>query len=103
MGERCGSDRYTRTNGVRPSEAEIRSAAKLSRNTCTPDVALKLTEIWWETDIRGVLPAVQVPTLLMVAEGGGNNPEIAEYVASLMPNATSGWLRLLALKLRCGG
>jgi class 3 adenylate cyclase len=81
------ADRYTRTNGVRPSEAEIRSAAKLSRNTCTPDVALKLTEIWWETDIRGVLPAVQVPTLLVVAEGGGNNPEIAEYVASLMPNA----------------
>ena len=73
-------------NGIRPPEAAIRWRAKASRNTCTPEVALQLTEIWWQTDIRGVLPTVQVPTLL-IAEDGGDNPAICAHVASLMPQA----------------
>jgi class 3 adenylate cyclase len=81
------ADLFAESNGFRPPEAEIRLVAKLSRQTCTPDVALELTTIWWDTDIRPVLPAVQVPTLLLVAENSGANPDIAEYVATLMPNA----------------
>jgi class 3 adenylate cyclase/pimeloyl-ACP methyl ester carboxylesterase len=81
------ADLFARSNGARPPEAEIRHTAKLSRQTCTPDVALELSSIWWDTDIRPVLPAVQAPTLLIVGEEGGTNPEVAKHVASLMPNA----------------
>ena len=40
------------------------SAAKASRNACTPDVARALAKIWYESDVRGVLPAVQAPTTI---------------------------------------
>ena len=81
------ADMFSEQNNARPPEADIRQTAKLSRQTCTPDVALEISKIWWDTDIRPVLPAVQAPALLIVAEGSGTNPEVAEYVASLMPNA----------------
>jgi pimeloyl-ACP methyl ester carboxylesterase len=79
-------DQFTMDGGVRPSGAEIRHTAKLSRQTCTPDVALELCKIWWDTDVRPVLPAVQAPTLLIVGEGG-RMPAVGRYVESLMPNA----------------
>ena len=80
------ADQFVRDSGVRPSDDEIRNVAKSSRQTCTPDVALELARIWWDTDIRSVLPVVQTPTLLM-ADGDGQHPAVAEYMASLMPNA----------------
>jgi class 3 adenylate cyclase len=57
------------------------------RNTCTPDVARELARIWYDTDVRGVLSSVQVPTLLLVHAGRAQSMEVAEYVASLMPRA----------------
>jgi class 3 adenylate cyclase len=57
-----------------------------SRNACTPDVAQALSLIWYATDVRGILPSVQTPTLLLTGSAGGGTDE-AEYVASLMPNA----------------
>jgi class 3 adenylate cyclase len=85
---RAWDEQFAADTGSWPAEEEVRAIARISRNTCTPDVAGKLCEIWWETDVRGVLPTVQVPTLLMVGEGeGSKNPEVAEYVASLMPQA----------------
>ena len=47
-----------------PTEATI-GYGKLCRSTATPDVALELDRIWNETDVRGVLPAVRVPSLLL--------------------------------------
>jgi class 3 adenylate cyclase/pimeloyl-ACP methyl ester carboxylesterase len=61
--------------------------AMQSRNACTPDVALKLDEMWSETDVRGVLEAVNVPTLLLVHEERKESIEKAEYIASRMPAA----------------
>jgi class 3 adenylate cyclase len=84
---RAWAEQFAVDNGLQPPEEEVRAIVRVSRNTCTPDVAAKVCEIWWETDVRGVLPTVQVPTLLMVGEGEGQNPEVAEYVASLMPQA----------------
>src|SRR4029078_12194026 len=52
----------------------------------TRDVAEALEQIWWQTDIRGVLPSVRTPALLMVGEGDDRHRE-AEHVASLMPDA----------------
>ena len=39
--------------------------AKASRNACTPDVARALAKIWYESDVRAILPAVQVPTTIL--------------------------------------
>ena len=60
--------------------------AKASRNACTPDVAKALAQIWAESDVRDVLPAIKVPTLIM---SGSGEPEVerAAYVASLIPGA----------------
>jgi hypothetical protein len=88
---------FSELTGAPLPDAAVRWQAKLSRSGCTPDVAPELAEIWLQTDVRGVLPGVQAPTLLIVGDGEGNNVEIAEYVASLMPSATvavfprSGW------------
>jgi class 3 adenylate cyclase len=58
-----------------------------ARNTCTPDVALEIARIWFETDVRAVLPAVQAPALLFTHEGRKDAVEQTNYVASLMPRA----------------
>jgi hypothetical protein len=67
------------------SDAAVAAMAKAARHACTPDVAKALSAMWLETDISAVLPAVQVPALLL-AHGGRDSGE-AEYVASLMPRA----------------
>ncbi len=62
--------------------------AKASRNACTPDVARALSKIWYETDVRGVLPAVQVPTSIQ-SWPDRDSPDFdrSRYVASLIPGA----------------
>ena len=60
--------------------------SKKSRNACTPDVARQLSAIWYDIDVRGILPAVSCPALLLT-RSGSDNPEMV-YIASLMPDAT---------------
>jgi class 3 adenylate cyclase len=60
-------------------------SARLSRHTGTPDVALEMERIWNETDVRTLLPLVQVPALLLAMDGA--DVEEARYVDSLMPTA----------------
>src|SRR6185312_11232112 len=93
--EHWGTLRYARGwaesfkdfSGSLPPDEEVRWTAKMSRNCCTPDVALKLERIWLETDIRHILPTVRTRTLLMVTTGDAKTVEIADHVAALMPNA----------------
>ena len=59
----------------------------LSRHTTTPDVAREMSRVWLETDIRELLPAVHVPTLLLVFEEPESGVREAEHIASLMPQA----------------
>jgi class 3 adenylate cyclase len=61
--------------------------AMQNRSACTPDVAARLADIWYDIDVRGVLSAVQAPTLLLVHEERKRAVEEAEYVASQMPSA----------------
>jgi class 3 adenylate cyclase len=72
---------------ARPSDEAVRWWAKKSRNACTPDVSETLERMWWQTDLRGVLPSVRTPTLLMVEEGEPRFLALAEHVASLMTDA----------------
>jgi class 3 adenylate cyclase/pimeloyl-ACP methyl ester carboxylesterase len=60
--------------------------ARIVRNTATPDVAEAINRIQWATDVRAILPAVSCPAALIT--GRLDNMDEAEYVASLMPNAT---------------
>jgi class 3 adenylate cyclase len=69
------------------TEEEIRDYAKLSRHTTTPDVAKELQRIWYETDIRQVLPSVNVPALLLDQHATQSDAEETHYIASLMPQA----------------
>ena len=59
--------------------------SKAARNACTPDVAKQMAEIWYDIDVRAVLPAVRCPTLLL-SRSEWNHDE-ASFIASLMPNA----------------
>ena len=63
-------------------------AGLLSRHTVTPDVAKELSRVWLETDIRDVLRSVRIPVLLLVCEEPAVGRAEAEYIASLMPQAT---------------
>jgi class 3 adenylate cyclase len=72
------------------SDVEEEMIGLLSRQTTTPDVARELTRIWYETDIRDVLRAVRVPTLLLEHEDDMSALREAEYIASIMPEATLG-------------
>jgi class 3 adenylate cyclase len=74
---------------IDPASASI--IGRMSRHTATPDVALELARIWNETDVRGVLPSVHVPTLVLWLEDASNVEEVA-YAASLIPSSE---LRLL--------
>jgi class 3 adenylate cyclase/pimeloyl-ACP methyl ester carboxylesterase len=67
--------------------------AKASRNACTPDVARALAEMWYETDVREVLPAVKVPSLIVAEADDPIGTPKAAHVASLIPGAQSLLLR----------
>jgi class 3 adenylate cyclase/pimeloyl-ACP methyl ester carboxylesterase len=70
-----------------PQGRDLALEAMHTRSACTPDVAARLSEIWYDIDVRGVLAAVQTPTLLLVHEDRKRAVEEAEYVASQMPSA----------------
>ena len=70
-------------------EDVVRRYARVTRNTISPDVAEELTRILWQTDVLEILPTVRTPTALIVGDADASaEREEAEYVASLMPNAT---------------
>ena len=48
---------------------------------------MELAKIWYETDIRSVLPSVNVPALLLDQQITPSDEEETQYVASLMPLA----------------
>ena len=78
-------DEATRGN-VLP-DGEVAFMAKASRNACTPDVARALAKIWYESDVRAILPAVQVPTTILSMDVAVHDHDRAHYVASLIPGA----------------
>jgi len=68
------------------TESYIRFLATVSRRTCTPDVAMELNEIWNATDVRGVLPSIRAPVLLVVPDA--EDPlDHARYLQAGIPTA----------------
>jgi class 3 adenylate cyclase/pimeloyl-ACP methyl ester carboxylesterase len=67
-------------------EADVDPISKASRNACTPDVARALHDMWIETDVRDVLSAIQVPTLILAHEDLGE-VDRAKDVAARIPGS----------------
>ena len=84
-GERFIEQERTVGHDVDPAIAAM--IAKLSRHTTTPDIARKLGRIWYETDIRPLLPAVTAPTLLIDYGETDDADASLAYVAERMPDA----------------
>lgn len=59
---------------------------RFSRQTATPDVALEMDRIYNESDVRGAMPAITAPVLLMARE---RDRAALEYYASLLRQPTS--------------
>ena len=70
--------------GAWSTESYVRFLARVSRRTCTPDVAIELARIWLETDVRDVLPAIQAP-MLTIDFGVESQRELAAYIAARAP------------------
>ncbi|MGZ5319516.1 MAG: adenylate/guanylate cyclase domain-containing protein [Actinomycetota bacterium] len=60
----------------------------LSRQTCTPDVAAEMERVWYETDVRELLPAIRAPSLLIQHEDDSLGSAETDHIASLMPDAS---------------
>ena len=58
---------------------------RFSRQSATPDVALEMDRIYNETDVRGAMPAITAPVLLMARE---RDRAALEYYASLLRQPT---------------
>jgi class 3 adenylate cyclase len=63
------------------SETEAVPWGRLSRQTATPDVAVEMDRIYNETDVRGAMPSIAAPVLLLARE---NDREALEYLATLL-------------------
>src|SRR5207302_3790369 len=74
--------------GLALSPEQRLMAGVMSRHTATPDMARELDHIWYETDVRAVLPSVQAPTLLVPRKRYPRKVDVATYMASLIPHAT---------------
>jgi class 3 adenylate cyclase len=64
----------------------IRWYAKVLRHWATPRSALELTRRFYTTDLRAVLPTIQVPTLILARED--DDPDELAYTTGLIPTAT---------------
>jgi len=98
VGSRWGSEtamrEYTAELGVRTQLDDstfIRWAARYVRYAASPGTALEQGRIWYETDLRGVLPAIHVPTLLLYrTDYAGASFEEMEYLKGLIVGSRVG-------------
>jgi pimeloyl-ACP methyl ester carboxylesterase len=63
-------------------------AARWTRYAAAPGDLFEQARIWYEIDLRGVLPAIHVPTLLLYRRDyAGTSAEEMEYLRGLIPAA----------------
>jgi class 3 adenylate cyclase/pimeloyl-ACP methyl ester carboxylesterase len=72
--------------GVWSTDAYMEFLTRVSRRTCTPDVAGALARIWFDTDVRNVLATIKTPVLLMV-DDDEQSRELLGYLTTQMPQA----------------
>jgi len=80
--ERWGTDEYVFVTSENPTvQGEVAPWGLLSRQTATPDVAAKMDRIYNESDVRGAMPAIAAPVLLLARE---RDLEALTYLATLL-------------------
>ncbi len=70
---------------VADDEETVRHMAAFCRASASPGAAVALSRMNSEIDVRHVLPAIRVPTLILVREG--DEPEHSRYQAERIPGA----------------
>jgi len=66
----------------------LRWAARYTRYAASPGTVLEQGRIWFDTDLRAVLPAIHVPTLLLHRPGfTGVSEEEMDYLRALIAGA----------------
>ncbi len=72
-----------------PTAEEVETFTRLQRASASADVAARLLEEYYDTDIRALLPAIQAPTAVLHREADkGTRFELGREVAALIPGAT---------------
>jgi pimeloyl-ACP methyl ester carboxylesterase/DNA-binding CsgD family transcriptional regulator len=72
-----------------PTAEDLADFTKFQRASASADVAAALLEIYYETDIRDLLPSVRAPTAVLHRESdAGTRFELGREVATLIPGAT---------------
>jgi class 3 adenylate cyclase len=80
--ERWGTDDYVFVTSENPTvQGEVAPWGLLSRQTATPDVAAKMDRIYNESDVRGAMPAIAAPVLLLARE---RDLEALTYLGTLL-------------------
>jgi class 3 adenylate cyclase len=86
-GSTAFAERDLSAPGVTLSPDVLERAARMFRAAASPGSYIAIQRIRRDSDVRAVLPAVQVPTLVMHS-AGAEDVEEARFSASLIPAAT---------------
>jgi pimeloyl-ACP methyl ester carboxylesterase/DNA-binding CsgD family transcriptional regulator len=72
-----------------PTAEDLAGFTKFQRASASAAVAARLLDVYYDTDIRDLLPAVQAPTAVLHREADrGTRFELGREVATLIPGAT---------------
>jgi pimeloyl-ACP methyl ester carboxylesterase len=72
-----------------PTADEVAALARFQRASASADVAARLLEVYYDTDISALLPAVRAPTVVLHRTADrGTRFELGREVAALIPGAT---------------
>jgi pimeloyl-ACP methyl ester carboxylesterase/DNA-binding CsgD family transcriptional regulator len=72
-----------------PTAEELAMLARFQQASASPAAAAQLLEVYYDTDIRALLPIVTAPTVVLHREADkGTRFELGREVASLIPGAT---------------
>ncbi len=72
-----------------PTAEDLAGFTKFQRASASAAVAARLLDVYYETDIRDLLPAIRAPTVVLHREADrGTRFELGREVAALIPGAT---------------
>ncbi|HZB67786.1 MAG TPA: alpha/beta fold hydrolase [Ornithinibacter sp.] len=72
-----------------PTAEEVAAFTRFQRDSASAEVAARLLEVYYDTDVTGLLPAIQARTVVMHREADkGTRFELGRQVAALIPEAT---------------
>ena len=72
-----------------PTDEEVAALARFQQASASADVAARLLEVYYDTDIRALLPAIRTPTAVLHREADrGTRFDLGREVAALVPGAT---------------